>query len=67
MMRGAFIGHGYVQGKGPVEVFADLDKTTRLHCLTRRDEWIYINRNRVVFTKQPTHPEKVKNNANEEN
>lgn len=67
MMRGAFIGHGYVKNKGPVEIFQDLDTTQRVHCLTNRDEWIFINRNRVVFTKNPAHQKKEKNNDNEEN
>lgn len=57
-VRGEFIGNGYVKGKGPVKVFADLDKTTFLHCLTKRSEWIFVNRNRVIFTKEKSQNDK---------
>lgn len=50
MIQGPFIGHGYVKGKGPVQVFAT-DKPNRLDCLTERDEYIRVNRERVIFTK----------------
>lgn len=50
--RGVLIGRGYVKNKGQVEVYQDLDKTTFLHCLTKRGEWIFVNRNRVRITER---------------
>lgn len=59
-MRAVYIGPGYVKNKGPVDVYSDDERTDRLHCLTKRDEWIYLNRNRVVFTKGPQSNAKEK-------
>lgn len=47
---GPFIGHGLVKGKGVVEVFSTA-KPNVFVCLTKRDEQIVVNRNRVVFTR----------------
>lgn len=49
---GAYIGPGYIKGKGPVDVYASTRSTGWVHALTKRDEWLFINRKRVVFTKR---------------
>lgn len=51
MTRGPYVGPGYVRGKGPVDVYST-EKPDRMDCLTRRDEWISVNRNRVIFKKR---------------
>lgn len=56
-MRGEFLYTAYMPGKGPVEVFQDMDSTTHVFAMQRNGQSIYTTRDAV-------RPRKVSNRAN---
>jgi hypothetical protein len=49
-MQGEYVGEGYVKNKGPVEVY-DTGKPNTYDCITRKDEVIRVNRDRVKLNR----------------